>query len=203
VQPLSSERIVGSALELIDERGVDAVSMRAVASLLGCEAMSLYRHVPNKEALLQLVGQRVAAEIDVPDPEQGNWQEVIRDLMHALRGAALRHPAAFSLLHRAPVAALGAAPLEVGMAALQRGGLSEQRAASALCVLLAFAIGAISNELAAAALGGPLARAADAEGWDHAHRARRFLQLMEHTSYQAEFEAGVDTLLAGLGQRAA
>ena len=50
---------------------MDAVSMRAVAGRLDCEAMSLYRHVSDKAHLLELVGQRIAQEIRVPDPNQG------------------------------------------------------------------------------------------------------------------------------------
>jgi AcrR family transcriptional regulator len=199
VQPLSRERVVDVALELVDERGVEALSMRAIAARLGCEAMSLYRHVPNKAALLDAVGQRVVAELDVPDPGRGEWQEVICELMRELRRVALRHPGAFSLLNRQPIAVLGAPPLDTGMVALERAGLGEQEAASALCALVAFATGAIDHELASAEREQYPGPGADAEQWDWgAGRARRFLELMAATSYEAEFDAGLQMLLAGL-----
>ncbi len=172
--------------------------MRAVAKELDCEAMSLYRHVPSKAALLELVGATVAAEIEVPDPDHGRAEDVLRELLRELRRVALRHPAAFALLSRGPIDTLGPEPLEAGMRALRRSGLDAERAASALCVLLAYATGAIANELAAHALGEPLARAADAAGWGEASQARSFLELMERTGYEEEFEFGLQTLLRGL-----
>ena len=200
MQRLSRDAIVESTLALIDEHGMDAVSMRAVAARLDCEAMSIYRHVSDKAHLLELVGQRIVQEIRVPDPDQGRWADSLCKLLGELRRVALEHPAAFHLISRGPVSALGARPLEAAMRALKRSGLDDQSAASALCVLLAYTSGAIANELAANALGGPLARASDGadDRWDDAPHARRFLAVMERTSYQAEFDAGLYLVVRGL-----
>jgi TetR/AcrR family transcriptional regulator, tetracycline repressor protein len=200
VQRLSRDAIVASTLALMDEHGVDGVSMRAVAARLDCEAMSLYRHVSDKAHLLELVGQRIVQEIRVPDPDQGPWADALCELLRELRRVALEHPAAFQLISRGPISALGPAPLEAGMRALARSGLDDQSAASTLCVLLAYTTGAIANELAANALGGPLARASDGtdERWDDAPHARSFLATMEQTSYEAEFDAGLRLVVHGL-----
>jgi AcrR family transcriptional regulator len=56
---LSPERIARAALQLIDEEGVGAASMRSIASRLGVEAMSLYKHVATRDALLDAVAERV------------------------------------------------------------------------------------------------------------------------------------------------
>ena len=202
MQRLSRDGIVLSALELIDERGLETISMRAVAGRLGCEAMSLYRHVSDKAHLLQLVVQRIAQEIQVPDPNQGHWADAVRELLRELRRVALEHPAAFQLVSRGPISALGAAPLEAGMRALKRSGLDDEGAASALCVLLSYTTGAIANELAAIALGGPMAREPDGDDdrWCDAPYARTFLATMAQTSYEAEFEAGLRLLVRGLGK---
>src|SRR5262249_24936483 len=135
--------------------------------------------------------------------DQGHWADSVCQLMRELRRVALKHPAAFQLLSRGPVAALGPEPLEAGMRALKRAGLGEQDAASAFCVMLGYAAGAIANELAAIALGGPLARKPDHDDdrWDQAPDAKLFLATMEQTSYEAEFEVGLRSIVGGLHKR--
>jgi AcrR family transcriptional regulator len=82
-QPLSQERIVDAALELVVAEGYEAVSMRRVAQALGTGAASLYAHVANKQELDQLMLDRVAAGIDVPEPDPAKWQEQLVDAMRA------------------------------------------------------------------------------------------------------------------------
>src|SRR3954468_4373196 len=70
-KPLSRERIVAAALEVVDEQGIEALSMRKLGQTLGYEAMSLYNHVANKDDLLDGILDLVLAEMDPPDPEGG------------------------------------------------------------------------------------------------------------------------------------
>src|SRR2546423_7760510 len=70
-KPLSRERILASALELVDEQGIDALSMRKLGQSLGYEAMSLYNHVANKDDLLDGILDLVLAEMEPPDPAGG------------------------------------------------------------------------------------------------------------------------------------
>ena len=91
--PLSRERVVQAALTLVDERGVDALSMRTVASKLGVEAMSLYRHVSGKEDLLSGIADLVVSEIEVPAPGTA-WREAMRQRAMSTREVFLRHPSA-------------------------------------------------------------------------------------------------------------
>jgi len=60
--PLSRDRVLRTALALVDERGLEALSMRKLAAALGVEAMSLYKHVANKDAILDGLLERVLAE---------------------------------------------------------------------------------------------------------------------------------------------
>ena len=94
---LSREAVVAAAVELADEQGLDAVSMRAVATRVGAEAMSLYRHVENKEDLLDGIVDVVYAEIDLPDAAAG-WKGAMRDRAISTRQALLRHPWAIALM---------------------------------------------------------------------------------------------------------
>jgi AcrR family transcriptional regulator len=76
--PLSADSIVEAALEIADTEGLQAVTMRRVGASLGTAAMSLYRHIPNKDTLLELMADRVLAQLPYPDPA-GEW----RDELHS------------------------------------------------------------------------------------------------------------------------
>ncbi len=75
--PLNRERILAVAVEIADERGVGAVTMREVASRLGVEAMSLYNHVANKDDILDGMVDVVIEQFDLP-ADAGDWQEAMR-----------------------------------------------------------------------------------------------------------------------------
>ncbi len=77
---LSRDVIVDTALKLLDADGLDGVSMRRVADALGTGPASLYAHVANKDELLDLLLDRIAAEIDVPDPDPAHWQDQLRSV---------------------------------------------------------------------------------------------------------------------------
>jgi AcrR family transcriptional regulator len=90
--PLSAERIHAAALELADEVGIEALSMRRLAAGLGVDPMSIYHHVPNKQALLQAVYQRVLEELPIPRMGAGGWQSALRELARRFHALARRHP---------------------------------------------------------------------------------------------------------------
>lgn len=88
--PLSRERIVAVAMELADRSGLEAVTLRAVAERLGVEAMSLYRHVANKDDILDGLVETVLGEMTLPDRRLG-WRELLRERALAIRSVLLRH----------------------------------------------------------------------------------------------------------------
>ena len=90
--PLSAATIVAAAREIADEKGLEAVTMRAVGARLGAAAMSLYRHVPNKDALLELMADRVLAELPYPQPA-GDWHTEIHAFYMRFHDLLLEHPA--------------------------------------------------------------------------------------------------------------
>src|ERR1700761_1154812 len=94
---LSRAAVVAAALALLDRDGVEALTMRRLGAELGVEAMSLYRHVPSRDALLDALADRLAPEMDAPD-SGADWAEALRALAAELRAAGRRHPAAFELV---------------------------------------------------------------------------------------------------------
>jgi len=95
-EPLQRDRIVAAGVELADHEGVDALSMRNLARSLGFEVMSLYNHVANKDELLSLMVDAVAAEIDAPSPDVAPL-EAVRALTISTYEAFVLHPWAPSL----------------------------------------------------------------------------------------------------------
>src|SRR3954469_15679995 len=94
--PLSRDRVVREALDLADGSGLEAVTMRRLGDELGFEAMSLYRHVANKDDLLAGMLDLVLAEWELPSV--GNPVEAIRAGALSVHGALLRHPWSARLL---------------------------------------------------------------------------------------------------------
>jgi len=75
--PLNRNRVLVAAVEIADDHGVGAVTMRAVASKLGVEAMSLYNHVANKDDILDGMVDLVVEQFDLPQ-DAGHWREAMR-----------------------------------------------------------------------------------------------------------------------------
>lgn len=96
---LTADRIVDAGLAVFAEAGYHGVSMRRVAERLNAQAGSLYYHVPNKDALLQLMADRMARQAyDAGTaalaalPEQAGWQAEVEAQATSLRRSIRRHP---------------------------------------------------------------------------------------------------------------
>lgn len=149
-KPLSRDRVVAAALRLVDRRGLDALSMRRLGTALGVEAMSLYKHVPSKPALLELLVERVLEDI-APPPAGASWERRVRHIANELRRVSLAHPHVFPLLAtRVPASPQGLAPLEALLAALLDAGLDDAAAVRHFWTVIGWATGALLAETAAA-----------------------------------------------------
>lgn len=94
---LSKRRVVLEAVRLADSEGVDKLSMRRLASVLGAGAMSLYHYVASKEELLDAMIDIVFVEIELP-PEDADWQSAMRRRAVSARQVLARHPWAIGLM---------------------------------------------------------------------------------------------------------
>ncbi|MDH6125023.1 TetR/AcrR family transcriptional regulator [Kitasatospora sp. GP82] len=88
---LSLDRIVRTAIEIADSEGLAALSMRHVAERLGFTTMSLYRHVPGKAELIELMRDAVIAELDFPEPKDDGWRSGLESWARAHWALHLRH----------------------------------------------------------------------------------------------------------------
>jgi AcrR family transcriptional regulator len=91
--PITLDRIIEGALELIDREGLGALSMRNLATELGTGTTTLYRHVAGKDEVLVLVADAVLGETQLRRPvEDMGWRQVLEELAHAMRTALSAHP---------------------------------------------------------------------------------------------------------------
>jgi AcrR family transcriptional regulator len=97
-QPLSRDRVLDAAIRVADRGGVETITMRRVAQELGVEAMSLYHHVPNKDAILDGVVDLVFATIALPGAECDDWRDAIRARACSARAVLSQHSWALGLM---------------------------------------------------------------------------------------------------------
>ncbi len=95
--PLTRTRVLREAVALADEEGIDRLSMRRLGQRLGVEAMSLYNHVANKEALLDGMADLVSEDFAVPAPGE-DWRQALRRCATSAHDVLARHPWAGTLL---------------------------------------------------------------------------------------------------------
>ncbi len=124
--------------------------MRRLGGALGVEAMSLYRHVPNKDALLDGIVELLTEEIAVPAGASEPWPETMRSIVRSYRSLAYAHPQAFPLIALRPLRTPAAiARGQATIALLTEAGIDERRALLAFRALVSYANGYLLEELAA------------------------------------------------------
>lgn len=140
---LTRDAILAAALGIIDESGLEACTMRAVAAELGVEAMSLYWHVPGKEALLDGIVERILGEVSVEREEIRDWRTRVVSFGESFHSVLLRHPNALPLIAGRPFGAYVAAGrmAEAGIASLEQAGFDRRSAIRAARTILRFVIG--------------------------------------------------------------
>src|SRR5919206_5031328 len=97
---LTHDQIARAGVEIADEQGLDAVSMRRLAERLGVATMALYRYVASKDDVLELMIDAVSAEIELP--RDAEWRDLAQSFAHQLRAVGLRHHRLTAALARTP-----------------------------------------------------------------------------------------------------
>lgn len=200
---LSRQRVLEAALRIVDSEGLAALTMRRLGRELSVEAMSLYRHVPNKDALLDGVVELVILEIDVPAGIDGDWKEAIRHVLRSYRRAAHSHPNAFPLVTVRPLNTPEALRrLDANFEILRQAGFDESTAIVAFHTLAGYTRGFALEEVTGRALGAqPLdAKHVDPRSLpaDEFPRISELGPLLVDADRDAEFERGLDLILTGL-----
>ena len=144
---LSRDAVLQEALAALDELGLDGLTMRSLADRLDVVPMALYRHVANKDDLLDGILDRAVATVPIPSTEL-DWRTGLHDLSHAVRDTMLAHPGVVPLLIARP--SLGPSSLVIGEYAfgvLSREGFAPHLAERALNAVLTYTIGFAALEV--------------------------------------------------------
>jgi AcrR family transcriptional regulator len=151
-EQLSREQIVSEAVRLLDAEGIEALSMRKLGTRLGAGATSLYRHVANKDELIELVADEVYGELEVPvSGGPGGWRAATASSAHSLRSMALRHPWVASVLGQVGLAYLGPNVMRMSdrlLALFESAGFGLDEADQAMSTVIAYVIGVATSEAA-------------------------------------------------------
>jgi AcrR family transcriptional regulator len=143
---LTTDRIVDTAMHLMASQGYDAVSMRSLAKALDTGPASLYQHVANRDELDQLVIDRIAGQLDIPEPDPERWADQLKELLRQMRDLFHDHPgSARAAMAQIPTMEGSMRAAEGIMAVCVAGGISPQ-AAAWMCDLAALYVSAIGYE---------------------------------------------------------
>lgn len=138
---LTKPAILSAAVRLADEEGLDRLSMRRLASELGVEAMTLYHHFPNKNALLDGIVEHIVAHA-APAAGGTSWRERLRGYAQTLRATLTAHPNVVPLfLTRQAMTPHNLQAMEDMMGALGDAGFSPSRALDVIYALTGFVLG--------------------------------------------------------------
>jgi AcrR family transcriptional regulator len=201
--PLTRERVLRAALRLADREGIDSVSMRKLGQALGVEAMSLYKHVADKEDVLDGLADLVIGEVELP-PGDLEWKPALRQIAISVHEGLLRHPWAAAVLdsrlHPGP-ARLRYLDTVIGI--LRRAGFPLPDVARAFMALDSHIYGFTLQEtnISFAIEDAPQAAAQVAAHYGNEYpelQAIAMLAATEPDTFPVDFEFGLDILLDGL-----
>jgi AcrR family transcriptional regulator len=215
---LTRDLVIATAMTITDDGGLDVLTMRRLAERLGVEAMSLYHHFPNKNAILDGLVERAFAEVEdevggafTSTADAASWQRILRERVLAARRVMLRHPWVPAVMEsRSVMVPTLARYIDAQVGVMRSGGLSHDLIHHSMHALGSRLFG-FSQELILDGEGSASASAADAALMAEAlPNLSAMLQDVVHDDPdstlgwcddQTEFEFGLDILLDGIAQR--
>jgi len=203
--PLNRDRILAAAVDIADERGVGAVTMREVASRLGVEAMSLYNHVANKDEILDGMADLVAEQFDLPE-DVDDWREAMRRRAVSAHEVFGRHAWAPMLFDSRE--SLGPSRLRYFdwvLGQLTRAGFSIDEAARAFSVLDSYIYGfgiqqfnfSADSDVSTEEMAEAILAYIPAETYPYLHRMASHAMQVGYDA-EADFDFGLEIVLDGL-----
>lgn len=206
---LDQRRILGAAVQFIDEYGLRELTMRRLGAYLGVEGMALYRYVPGREALLDGVVEVVLDELfgdpDVHLEATNGWQDYLQRLAHGLRRVALAHPEAFPLVATRPPTAPWVRPplrslrwIESMLTVMTSAGFSDEAATVTYKAFSGFLLGSLLLDVSSHGVDtGPIEETDKSPDGDLSAYplVRRLQPLLSQDRAAQDFEDALDALL--------
>ena len=204
---LTRARVLQAALALADEAGIDALTMRSTSERLGSEPMSLYRHVRNKEDMLDGLMDLVFGEVELPR-STSDWKRAMRQRAIAVRKVLSRHPWALALVEsRVQPGPENLRHHDWVLGVLRRAGFSGTLATHAYNTLDSYSYGFVlqernlpfKNAAELAEIGPMMLRQIPADVYPHLRTVAEEL-IAARFDYGKEFEYGLDLILDALAR---
>jgi AcrR family transcriptional regulator len=196
---LDRPTILRAALQLVDQHGLEALSMRKLGAQLGVEAMTLYYYIPSKAALVSGLAEVVLDQLQLPRTDNGDWREAVREMSRSFRRLGLEHPNVFPVLANVGLDNPASyPPTEAVLARLRRAGFDEHRAFTAFAALRSFVVGHVLWVLGDQLLGCERLPASDAVPADRFPYLSSYLPRLAECDPEVEFEGGLDIMISGL-----
>jgi TetR/AcrR family tetracycline transcriptional repressor len=190
---LSRDKIIAAAVSLLDSGGTAAVTMRALADLLGVTPMALYNHVDDKTELLNAIAAHLL-ETARFDSGGADWRARIEHCFREFRALCLRHPGLAGLLETAGAAPRAVfAPMEVTVEALRSVGFNDADALRCFFALVSFTLGQVSYQHR-----GPFADLTPARHTRENTSPVLDIATIEPWDFDAAFEFGLRLILDGV-----
>lgn len=199
-QPLSRERLVEAALRLVDQEGIQALTMRRLGAALEVDPMAMYYYVPDKASLLRYVVEAVFESAPVPDAT-GPWQQQLRGWARAYRDLASAHPnLVLQIVSDAATVAVAAIHVNEALyAAIEASGIPSETIGAAAGLVVDYVNGYALGVASAGdeAAGNPLVEQLRERGAGAFPVQHRVL-LGAVQSSRDDFEVGLDVIVAGI-----
>ncbi len=213
-QPLTRRRVVETAVRLVDEHGLEALSMRKLASELGASQMTPYTYVRDKDELLDLMLDHVLGQIDLSGGGETDWVGRIRAMFRSYHNVLSAHPGIARIYgDGVKIGPNGVRAIEATLAVLREGGFAPRAAANAFYTLFNYTIGyhqigrvnpLTEDSEATAGAGRVSATVSRFFSALPAEEVPTIVATARHltgTRAGRRFEYGLDVLLAGLRER--
>jgi len=203
-EPLTRERIFTAALRLVDQAGIEGMSMRQLAADLGVDPMAIYHHLPGKQAIIEGLVESVLNELRMPAVAGRPWPEQVRAFARAYRSMARAHPnlVFYLVTHAEAGAGAALAANEILYRALAAAGLAPQmivRAADLVVdYLIGFALAESSGRLGQPGERQEMLAQLNQHPSDSYPTMRRVFDRLSEDEILADFEAELDIILAGI-----
>lgn len=201
---LTRDRILTTALRLVDEHGVEALSMRRLATELGVDPMAIYHHLPGKQAILAGLIEIVFNELQLPAIESATWQEQVRAFARAYHSLTRAHPNLILYLVTDPESCANAALVanEVLYTALTAAELSPvaivRTADLVVDYLNGFALAESSDRIGKPGERQELLRRLSEQPPEQFPTMRWVFNHLTQDEIQADIEVGLEIILAGI-----
>jgi AcrR family transcriptional regulator len=197
---LSKAEIVEAALALVDEEGLEALSMRRVAASIGVSPMGLYRHVETRDEIVQGIADMALEDIEIEFDAGASWEAQLKAVFTRIHETLLAHPGLIHVLHVQPISAERAMDAVEAILGILRGsGFSGEEAVAIVGALQSYTFGFTVQQRARIGT----------EGGDHVKRLKalptsEYPNLLElagdfgNWTTEQHFEYGLDRLLRGI-----